>query len=222
MRAHVAVGICVSARRAPVEAGGGRHCGAVSANGAVRWVCKARSPTSSTTRCRITICCCETWACGAGGKRSVKTRNQAFKQHSERQIAERFYASAMRVLQSEDDQTANKDGRTSWITPTHLQKLFEQETDRSVAEQLGMDMEIYYKAQRHTHLVTFYTNNSHRSLAASSSTTFLSKLLNVIFLRPSTLCSPATLTSTGAFSLTCLMVMTVGRWRLRRKNWRGR
>ena len=85
----------------------------------------------------------------ADRKRSVKTRNQAFKKHSERQIAERFYASAMRVLQSEDDQMANKDGRTSWITPVHLQKSFEQETGRSVAEQMGMDMEIYYEVRRH-------------------------------------------------------------------------
>jgi hypothetical protein len=92
----------------------------------------------------------------ADRKRSLKTRNQAFKQHSERQIAERFYASTMRALQSEDDQKAKNDGRTSWITPTHLQRSFEQETGRSVAEQLGMDMKIYYEVRTHkdTHLIT--------------------------------------------------------------------
>ena len=85
--------------------------------------------------------------------RSVKTRNKAFRQRSESKKAEKFYASAMRTLDFEDSQMANNDGRTPRITPTYLQKSSGQDAVGSVAENLGMDMLIYYdvrKTQRYS------------------------------------------------------------------------
>jgi hypothetical protein len=92
----------------------------------------------------------------ADRNRSVKTRNMAFTQRSERTRAEKLYASAMRTLDSEDDTMANNGGRMPRITPTYLQESFGQEAGSSAAVNLGMDMLIYYDVRRHkdTHLIT--------------------------------------------------------------------
>ena len=84
----------------------------------------------------------------ADRNRSVKTRNPAFQQRSERKRAEKFYTSAMHTLNSEDNMT-NNDGRTPRITPTYLQESFGQGDGGSAAENLADDMVIYYDVRRH-------------------------------------------------------------------------
>lgn len=85
----------------------------------------------------------------ADRNRSVKTRNRAFQQRSERKRAEKFYTSAIHTLNSEDDNITNNGSRTPRVTPTYLQESFGQGDGGSAAENLANDMLIYYDVRRH-------------------------------------------------------------------------